>query len=212
MMNKILNPISHFFSAVFIPLLLPAYLYIIIFIYFPQLTPYATIGGKLVTTIAVFLASSVPPLVLIQVLYQRKVISSLMLAKRSDRVIPQIFGCVNYILICIFLTYRLGLGNALTLCMVSGAISLCLITIITSVWKISTHAAGVWGMLGILIFLNTRYPTPAFLPVYVIIAISTVATCLARLQLRAHTLMQVVAGSFLGFCCGYFTFYWLFNK
>jgi membrane-associated phospholipid phosphatase len=62
--------------------------------------------------------------------------------------------------------------------------------LITRYWKISTHALGITAPLVALLFLYGTQP----LPFLVLIPI----VCWARVYLKAHTVLQVVAGSALG--------------
>jgi len=69
-------------------------------------------------------------------------------------------------------------------------------------WKISTHALGITAPLVALTLLYRREP----LPFLVLIPI----VCWARVYLRAHTVLQVVAGSALATFSVVF-FFWLFH-
>jgi membrane-associated phospholipid phosphatase len=198
---------AHFISIVIIPLLAPTYLFTIIFLYFPQLAPNFTSKEQILATLYIFAATSLLPFILVFILYKRKVISTWTLDHRKDRIIPQLFSCMNYLFICIFMIYRFGIGNALSLSMLATTVSVIVISIITPYWKISTHAAGAWGMFACITVLYLKFPNPAFTVPYIIIGLSTVAVCFARLYLRVHTLMQVIAGSALGNLVGFSVFY-----
>jgi membrane-associated phospholipid phosphatase len=182
-------------------------MFAIIFLYFHQLTPDFTNKEQVLATLYIFCATSVLPFVLVYILYKRKIISSLTLDRRTDRIIPQIFACLSYLFICVFMIYHFGMASVLSLVMLATTISVLVIAAITPYWKISTHAAGAWGMFAIITFLYLKFPNPAFTAPYIIIGLCTVGVCLARLYLKVHTLMQVIAGSALGNLVGFSIFY-----
>jgi membrane-associated phospholipid phosphatase len=61
---------------------------------------------------------------------------------------------------------------------------------ITRYWKISTHALGVAAPLVVLIYLYRLQPLPFLILIPIV--------CWSRVWLRAHTVLQVVAGTALG--------------
>jgi membrane-associated phospholipid phosphatase len=203
------NLAAHIISIILIPLLAPTYLFWIILVYFPQLSNISAFNDKVLAIISIFGLTALLPFVLVGILYKRKILKTWTLDNQKDRIIPQIFSCFNYVLICLFLVYKVGLYNALTLSMVAVTISVIVLTLITPYWKISTHACGAWGMFAILYVLNYKFHVPNFLTLYYIIFFSTVAVCAARLYLRVHTPLQVLAGSLLGTLIGFSLFYYL---
>ncbi len=73
-------------------------------------------------------------------------------------------------------------------------------------WKISVHAAGIAGVVAMLLRMTEsgEYMSPA-IQTWLIVALA-VAGLLgsARIWLGRHTLMQVLAGYAVGFCGVYF--------
>ncbi len=67
-------------------------------------------------------------------------------------------------------------------------------------WKISAHAAGIAGIVAMLIQMTKEGPTVGAMTWWIVGAI-VVAGFLgsARIWLGRHTLMQVLAGSAVGF-------------
>jgi membrane-associated phospholipid phosphatase len=200
---------AHIVSIILIPLLAPAYLFGIILFYFPQLTHINNTPDKLLAIAYIFAATSLLPFVVVFVLYKRKVIKTLTLDNKEDRVVPQRFSCAIYALICLFLVYTEGATNALTLSMIAVAVSVIGLTVITPYWKISTHACGAWGLFAIVYELNTKYVVQSFVVLYYIILFLTVTVCIARLYLKVHTPMQVLAGSVMGVVIGFSLFHYL---
>ncbi len=198
---------AHFISILLIPLFAPAYLFAIILFYFPELTPITEINQKVMSILYIFIATTLPPFLLIFVLYKMKKISNMNLHEKKDRVIPQVFSCFNYMLITLFLIYKFGYSNPLTLSMVSITISIIVISIVTHFWKISAHTSGAAGIFTIASVLYIHHPYTHFFFPYITLLLLTVAVCIARIQLKVHTISQVLAGcllgSLIGFCCFY---------
>src|ERR1041385_7431290 len=122
---------AHIISIVLIPLLSPTYLFWIILFYFPQLNHITNTADKVLAICYIFAATSLLPFILVFILYKRKIIRTLTLDNKEDRVVPQIFSCFIYLFISLFLTYKEGVANALSLCMIAVTISLIMLTVIT---------------------------------------------------------------------------------
>ena len=70
--------------------------------------------------------------------------------------------------------------------MLGYLVSTLVVQYITRYWKISTHALGITAPLTALTLLYGRQPLPFMVLIPMV--------CWARVYLRAHTVMQVVAG------------------
>jgi membrane-associated phospholipid phosphatase len=74
--------------------------------------------------------------------------------------------------------------------MAALAASALVVQIITMYWKISTHALGITAPLVASLYLFGREPLPFFVLIPIV--------CWARVYLKAHTILQVIAGTALG--------------
>ncbi len=197
--------LANLLSVVFTPLFAPTYLFALILFYFPFLSTLPDLKAKIIALILILIFTILPPFLLVYALFKLGKVSTLMLDDRKDRIIPQIFACVNYLFILIFLIYNYSLDNGLTLSMLAMSISTIVITIINTFWKISTHACGIAGIASIFYFLTYKYSlhSPTYL-IYLMVLI-VFCVCVARLYLKAHTFLQILAGlilgSFVGWCC-----------
>ena len=198
MTSQLKYVLSQLVSIVLIPLLAPTYLFVLILFYFPQLTPFIELNDKLRVVLFIFSATTIIPFIAVFILYKLRVISSVTLDKQEDRTYPQLFSSLNYLLITLYISRKLGIGNALSVAMFAVTLSLFALTIITKYWKISTHTTGAMGMLSILTILMIRFPSEQLLIPYGILCALTVAVFFARLHLKVHTLAQVIIGSILG--------------
>jgi membrane-associated phospholipid phosphatase len=134
--------------------------------------------------------TSIGPMLFVFWLYSSGRISDLDMSIRSER--ESVF---SVFVISYFLgTIALALVRAPTMLVATMAgytASALVVQFITRHWKISTHALGITAPLTALIYLYGWGPAP-FLLLIPIVGWS-------RVYLHAHTLMQVVAGTALGF-------------
>ena len=77
-------------------------------------------------------------------------------------------------------------------------VSTLVVQYITRYWKISTHALGITAPLVALTLLYGRQPLPFLVLIPMV--------CWARIYLKAHTVMQVVAGAALALATTAFFF------
>lgn len=133
--------------------------------------------------------TSLGPMIFIFVLYATGRISDLDMSIRAER--RQVFGAfvIFYALGAADLAL-IGAPPFMTAAMAGFTASALVVQIITRYWKISTHALGITAPLVALTYLFGREP----LPFMVLIPI----VGWARVYLRAHTVLQVVAGTLLG--------------
>ena len=201
------NFIANCISIILIPFFAPTYLFCIILFYFPNLTSIATLNFKLEAIAYIFISTTLLPLIFIFLLFKLKKIKTLTLDDKKDRTLPQLFSCLNYLLVSLFLIYKLGINDALTLCIFASTISLISITIITYFWKISAHTSGISGILAIVMVLYFKYNSNSFLFPCIIIGCLTFAVCMARLHLKVHTPLQIIYGCLLGSSIGFLLFF-----
>ncbi len=195
-------------SVVFTPLLSATYLFAIIIFFFPGLTGLDTLEEKFLAIAYIILFTTLPPVLFVTALFKMGIVSTMMLDARKDRIFPQIFTCVNYIVISVFLLNKFGTTNALTLTIISIGISTIIITVVNMFWKISTHAAGIAGICSISAALYVKHPVDNFLYPLIFICFLVVAVCSARLFIRVHTISQITAGLALGGIVGWACFFY----
>ncbi|MDX5346089.1 MAG: hypothetical protein LPK19_02485, partial [Hymenobacteraceae bacterium] len=121
---------------------------------------------------------------------------------RRQRRLPLFFTALCYA-VTTYLLFRETMFDQLFF-YVMGLITLSvfLTYTITIFWKISAHAVGLGGTLGILLLLNTLIPdSPLLKPILVMILIAG-AVMSARLALHAHTSDEVYGGFLMGLGVG----------
>lgn len=145
--------------------------------------------------------TSIGPMLFVFWLYATDRISDLDMSIREER--EKVFGA--FVVFYLLGTFALWLFHCPTLLIATLAgytLSTAIVQYITRYWKISTHALGITAPLVALSLLYGKQPLP-FLVVIPMV-------CWARVYLRAHTVMQVLAGAALAIF-SVVLFFWLFH-
>jgi membrane-associated phospholipid phosphatase len=133
--------------------------------------------------------TSIGPMLYVLWLYATDRITDLDMSVRSER--ERVFGIFVVFYALGTLVLWLVHAPALMTASMAGYTAAALVTqYITRYWKISTHALGITAPLVVLIYLYGAEPLP-FLILIPIVGWS-------RVWLRAHTVLQVIAGTLLG--------------
>ncbi len=182
--------ISHILSFIFHPLLMPVLSFALMFkdSYLNVMPMYY----KSMITSIVGVFTLVIPCLFIFLLKILKVISSVSLYNRKDRMIPYLITILSYFT-CAITLYKLRVPLWMLSMLIGAALALINAMFITMKWKISAHATGMGGMMGAVIYLFIVFgAVPLWLLSLVILASGAVGT--ARIYLNCHTFGQVIAG------------------
>jgi len=136
--------------------------------------------------IVCFIFSNLIPISTVLVLKKMGKISDLDASKKEQRIFPLTLDSGIAFLILVKINAD-PLVQGLMFCYMSNTI---ITILITRYWKISIHAMGVGGPIAALWVAGFQFPIPAFL---ILIAVSY-----ARVVLKAHTVLQVIAGTLGG--------------
>lgn len=195
--------IAHFFSWVFLPLLMPSY-GILISLFVPAYSTniemtslyFAPIESKWALFTIFFLFSVVAPGVSFILLHRFKVISTIDIERQGERSLPLVIMLVYSLVLFFLLVYKAGAGTlpryfyALPL---SGVAVTSIFLLINRWIKISLHGAGAGILLGFLIIFTRAQDT--FSIWWVLSALLAAGlTMAARLYLRKHTSLEVYTG------------------
>lgn len=196
--------LAFFLSVVLHPLLLPTYIFAILFGLAPELVGVVALSpsARLSLLVLLFLNTFVAPALVIYYLHRLGFVQSLQLQTLRDRRLPYLISLIIYSLS----TYLFGwqfqpvseLAPQIAVVLGSITVSLFFVTLISVGWQISAHGVGMGGCLGALGGIILRYGDfDLFLP-FVLSIIATGLLLSARLRLDAHTPAQVYAGLGLG--------------
>jgi membrane-associated phospholipid phosphatase len=182
--HRVWSDLARIFSTVFNPFLTSLALFVILAHAFGT----GPLGfWKLLFASTFF--TSIGPMLFVLWLYATDRITDLDMSQRQER--EAVFSAfVVFYLLGTAALWLLHGPPVLVASMAGYAASALVVQFITRYWKISTHALGITAPLVALLFLYGRQP----LPFLVLIPI----VWWARVYLRAHTVLQVIAGSALG--------------
>lgn len=187
---------GHFFSILFVPLLLPLYGTMFILYFNPFNFPDK--AENTLTLMRVGILTFFLPSVTILLLVGLKFIKSLNIYDRQERAIPYIAAMFFYIW-AFYVFYKENFNPQITFILLGAAISVFLDFIINLlVIKISMHTTGAGGLVAMVMLLS---PFTYYNPLYIFMGVIVIAGCIgaARLALKAHSEQEVYFGYVSGF-------------
>ena len=183
-------------SLVFQPLLMPTYAMILlmnmnIFLLLP-------LRWRLIAIVGTFIFTGVLPALPIWLMMKRGEVNDLFISKREERTMPYLFSLMAYFFWALFMWRTLQFPKFIVAMGMGSALSILIIVLINLKWKISAHAAGIGGLSGAI--FGVCYRT-AINPVWLLVLFLFISgvVSLSRLELKAHTPGQVLAGYVVGF-------------
>lgn len=108
---------------------------------------------------------------------------------RSQRTVPLAFALLS-VLIGLGVLVGFEGPRLLVALVVSQCVGLAVVIAVSRVWKVSVHAAAVWGAAIVLILV--------FGPWLAVATVPAAAVCWSRWVLRAHSWAQVLVGAVMG--------------
>lgn len=189
-----MNKLANFFSIITHPILLPTWLLLIII----EIGLFKT--SSINASMCIIIVSAITfviPTIIILFLKKFKVIKTLTMERRDDRVIPILIMATSLYITSRFFNgiYVLGIYNFYLIC----STLLCMIVFwVNLFWKISLHSIGWGGFVGIL-YIYTTILAEIFLPYFIISIIVAGIVCSARLYLKSHDSAQIYVGFITGF-------------
>lgn len=183
------HKLARFISTLFVP---PSFTIIIftIFAFTLESEPIKQVVTNLIALVFGFIA----PIVLFLILRKKGKLADQDASIKEQRTIPFVIAIVFYLIgLWIMIKYDLNIISiAFWFCYISNTI----ITIfINRFWKISAHAMGVAGPFSAMVFVF-GWLGIILLPIVILIG-------WARIELKCHTLTQVIAGILLAFISVY---------
>ncbi len=122
------------------------------------------------------------------ILLKKGMLSDLFATERTERYVPFLASLVSYLIGTIVLVY-VQAPAAVTALMATYFVNGLVLVLITTKWKISIHASGVTSPVTALVYLLGSQLIPLFL-IFLPVA-------WARLELKAHSKMQLTMGALL---------------
>jgi hypothetical protein len=210
------NRIATFLSVVFHPLIITTYLFAILFLITPELAGVSALElpglGSLL--LLIFLNTFVAPTIIIYYFYRLGIISTLHVDSLPERRLPYLASIIIYAIATYLFGWKLQpiaeLAPQIAILLGSVTISLIIVAVVSLFWKISAHATGMGGAIGILTSLIIRFEEHLLLTPLLITILITGFLLSARLYLNAHTPAQIIAGFASGLVVSSATVYFFF--
>lgn len=212
-------------SVVFHPLLVPTYMLLLLLLINPYLFGVSSPqdeGAKMLLLL-VFLYTFFIPAVSFTVMYFLGMIDDIQVKDHHQRIGPYLVTGMLYLWVYYNFSKTGQLPPAYVSFMLGAVIALFLAFIINNFSKISAHAVGMGGLVGMVIISMLWFSYGTFtlelssgpleismlhLLMAVIVAAGAVGT--ARLLLKAHEPSDVFGGYFIGFAAQFFAFAFVF--
>lgn len=201
---------------VFHPLILTTYLFALLFLLAPDLVGVSAFELPALASLLLllWLNTFIAPAIMMFYFKKMGMITSLYVEDAAERRIPYLACVIIYGLATYLFGWQLQpigeLAPQISVILASVTLSLALIAMVSYFWKISAHATGIGGTIGMLSGLMIRFDESALLlPLLLTILIGGWLMS-ARLQLNAHTPLQIAAGIFCGLFVSSATVYFFF--
>lgn len=207
-----MNATARIISYVFHPLLMGSYMFALMIFFLPAALYPIPSGSQLLFLLLFFMITVVFPVCLLSLLKIFGSIKSITLEARQERVFPFFMVLVLYAAFTYLLAHQNKMGledNVFKFLLIIDGLVLAG-TVITLFYKVSMHAIGIMGLVGILLPLNKDSDNEVLLWITISAIVLAGIIMSARLQLNAHTPRQVLVGALAGFLIGFFGIVLLF--
>lgn len=183
-------------SLVFQPLLMPTYAMALLMnmdVFMPM-----PLIWRWIAIIGTFMFTGLFPALPIWLMMKRGDVKDLFISKREERTMPYLFSFMAYVFWALFLWRTLQFPTFIVAMGMGSAGSIFVIVFINLKWKISAHLAGMGGFCGGIFGVCYRLAMNPLWLFGIILAISALVA-LSRIELKAHTPGQTLAGFAVGF-------------
>ncbi|MDD4489155.1 MAG: hypothetical protein PHD30_01480 [Paludibacter sp.] len=183
-------------SFVFQPLLMPTFgismlLLTNLALFYTEIWKWFALGGT-------FLFTAILPATPILMMMRKGQIRDLYISKREQRTFPYLFSLLAYTFWTIFMWRVLQVPFFIVAMGIGSVLSIIIITLINMKWKISAHLSGIGGLTGgVFAYCYVMAINPVWLMILMLVI--SALTALSRIELKAHTPAQTLAGFTVGF-------------
>jgi hypothetical protein len=194
-------------SAVFHPLLMATYSCLILYLILPVVFSPIPIDAIPYFIITIFLTTVMVPALSVLMMKYSKQISHFDIPIRQERKIPFLAIALFYGLTTYMINARMSLNPMLLKLMILVTSLILLIYLINLKFKISVHAAAIWGVAGFFSALSSFYYAQNLTLMLALIFIASGVTVYARLKLGRHSPTESWSGALLGFLYFYLGYF-----
>jgi hypothetical protein len=191
-MKKFYNIIS----MVFQPLLIPTY-GVAMLVSLPDFND-IILTKRVMSVIGTLLFTGIVPAIPIGIMLKRGEVHDVFISRRKERTRPYIYALLSYLLWTYFLWKVLALPSFIVWIGIGGTAAIIIIIAINFFWKISAHLASMGALTGGVFGVSYLLAYNSVWILAGILLLSALVT-VSRLELKAHTPFQTLAGFALGF-------------
>jgi hypothetical protein len=199
--SPIIKFFAKFFSYIFHPLFIPLYVaYYLVFLHHGYFAGY---NDKAKTWILIRIALNMVFFPALTVLLLKKVgfIESIFLKKQRDRIVPYMASGIFFFWMYLVFKNQIEIPRILTAFTFGVFLTSSLALLANIYFKISMHALGCGGMLGLMIVVLKTNPLSPFTLPFIIAVLITGIVCTSRLIVSDHTPKDIYFGFFFGIIC-----------
>lgn len=192
---------AHFFSVIFHPLFMPFYVVLFLLNYHPSY--FSGLGNftRFEILRSVVFNTILFPLFSLLVMKGLGFIKSFMLHSRQDRIGPYLANMIFYFWMArVFFNFKPELSPILASFMTGVFITTAIALVANVFYKISMHAIGCGGMLGIFLIIMNSNTMLMTWPLSLALLISGIV-CTSRLLVSDHTPKEIYMGLLVGLVC-----------
>lgn len=191
-----MNNLYKVISIIFQPLLIPTYA--VIMLINMEVFSNLPVFWKLIAIIGTFVFTAVLPAVPIFLMMRRGDINDMFISKREERTMPYLFSFIAYVFWSMFMWRTMQFPFFIVSMCIASTLTIVIVVIVNLKWKISAHLAGMGGIVGAIFGVCYRI---AYNPLWFFVLIFSLSAlvALSRLELKAHTPLQTLAGFLIGF-------------
>ena len=202
---RLLRPLAIFFSAVFHPLLVPAFGFALYLFANRYLFANYDMAHKGFELGKVLLLTAFFPAFTISLMKALGFIQSVDLRRRDDRILPYV--ATGFFYIWAYVVYRKTFEpEVLQAILLGSCIAVFVGLMLNSIWdKVSMHTSGMGGLVAV-VMLMAPVVSDDLTPFFYAAVLAAGIVGSARLYLQAHTPRQIVGGYLVGYISTYVGF------
>ena len=194
---SVIRFVAHFFSYVFHPLFIPLYATWFLTFVHPYLFAGFSVQQKIWLLVRISYSMIFFPLITVLLLKALGFINSILLNTQKDRIIPYIACGIFFFWAYLVFRNQPNIPSILTAFTFAVFISSSAALMANIYFKISMHAIGLGGMLGIFLIITNSNSMLMTWPLSAALLITGVV-CTARFLISDHTTKDIYSGLVLG--------------
>lgn len=196
-----LRKLAVMFSVLMHPLLMPTYLFAILFYYAPIIVRPGVANAEYLL-LAIFLTTFLIPLVYVTIsrflVIRANYLAVISMPTRQERILPFFFISIFYLIVTFLFVYKFNASPILSVLLASFSAIIVAVSITTLFMKVSAYSASSSGLIGFIIGLGAEYPQAFLVLPLVMVLILSGLVMSSRLYIGSHKPLDILIGSVIG--------------